>query len=109
MTIAPKRPVHGLARRTNSLTRAARSALGMKSGDGFIPIRPITYHCNRASVFDCTVRDLSDTGAQLTLADVSALPPDFELEIPSKDILVQAHVMWSRGKNHGVRFVQASD
>ena len=64
---------------------------------------------NRASVFDCTVRDLSDTGAQLTLADVSALPPDFELEIPSKDILVQAHVMWSRGKNHGVRFVQASD
>ena len=64
---------------------------------------------NRSSVFDCTVRDLSDTGAQLTLADVSALPPDFELEIPSRDILVPARVMWSRGKNHGVRFVQASD
>jgi PilZ domain len=64
---------------------------------------------NRASVFDCTVRDLSDTGAQLTLADVTALPPDFELEIPSKDMLVQAYVMWSRGKNHGVRFVRATD
>jgi hypothetical protein len=64
---------------------------------------------NRSSVLDCTVRDLSDTGAQLTLADVSALPPDFELEIPSKDVLVQARVMWSRGKNHGVKFVQASD
>ncbi len=63
---------------------------------------------NRASVFDCTVRDLSDTGAQLTLPDVSALPHEFELEIPSKDILVQAQVMWSRGKNHGVRFVQSS-
>ena len=50
---------------------------------------------NRASVFDCTVRDLFDTGAQLTFADVSALPHDFELEIPSKDMLVQAHVMWS--------------
>jgi len=64
---------------------------------------------NRASVFDCTVRDLSDTGAQLTLADVTALPPDFELEIPSRDILVPARLMWSRGKNHGVRFVQAAD
>ena len=62
---------------------------------------------NRSSIFDCTVRDLSDTGAQLTLADVSALPPDFELEIPSKDMFVQAQVMWSRGKNHGVRFVRA--
>ena len=64
---------------------------------------------NRSSVLDCTVRDLSDTGAQLTLADVSALPPDFELEIPSIDMLVQAQVMWSRGKNHGVRFVRAID
>ena len=64
---------------------------------------------NRSSVLDCTVRDLSDTGAQITLADVSTLPPDFELEIPSKDILVQVQVMWSRGKNHGVRFVQATD
>ncbi len=64
---------------------------------------------NRASVFDCTVRDLSDTGAQITLADVSALPPDFELEIPSKGMLVSARVMWSRGKNHGIRFVQAAD
>ena len=64
---------------------------------------------NRASVFDCTIRDLSETGAQLTLADVSTLPRDFELEIPSKDMLVQAHVMWSRGRNHGVRFGQAAD
>ena len=63
----------------------------------------------RASVLDCTVRDLSDSGAQLTLADVSALPPDFELEIPSNDLLVPARVMWSRGKNHGIRFVQAAD
>jgi hypothetical protein len=64
---------------------------------------------NRSSVLDCTVRDLSDTGAQLTLADVSALPHDFELEIPGKSLQVQARLMWSRGRNHGVRFDQASD
>ncbi len=64
---------------------------------------------NRASVFDCTVRDLSATGAQLIFADVSALPPKFELEIPSKDMRVQARVIWSRGQNHGVRFDQAPE
>ena len=64
---------------------------------------------NRPSVLDCTVRDLTDTGAQLTLTDVSALPPEFELEIPSKSLQVQARLMWSRGKNHGVSFVQAAD
>jgi hypothetical protein len=64
---------------------------------------------NRASVLDCTVRDLSDTGAQITLADVSTLPLDFELDIPSKGVLVLARVMWSRGKNHGIRIVQAAD
>ena len=63
---------------------------------------------NRSSVLDCTVRDLSNTGAQLTLPDVSALPPDFELEIPGKNLQVQARLMWSRGKNHGVRFDQTS-
>ncbi len=60
---------------------------------------------NRASVFDCTVRDLSETEAQLTLADVSVLPPDFEFETLSKDLRVRAHAMWSRGATHGIRFV----
>ncbi len=64
---------------------------------------------NRSSVLDCTVRDLSDSGAQLTLADVSALLPEFELEIPGKCLQVQARLMWSRGKSHGVRFDQTSD
>ena len=31
---------------------------------------------NRSFAFDCTVRDLSDAGAQITLAEVSALPRD---------------------------------
>ena len=64
---------------------------------------------NRSSVLDCTVRDLSETGAQLTFADISLLPLDFELEIPSKDLRARVQLVWSRGKNHGVKFVQASD
>jgi hypothetical protein len=59
---------------------------------------------NRASALDCTVRDLSDTGARVTFADVSIPPPEFELEIPSKGLRVQARLVWSRGATHGVAF-----
>jgi hypothetical protein len=63
---------------------------------------------NQGSVFDCTVRDLSETGAQIHLADVGALPEEFTLEIPSKDLRIQARVMWSRGVKHGIMFVEGS-
>jgi hypothetical protein len=59
---------------------------------------------NRASALDCTVRDLSDTGARVTFADVSIPPPEFELEIPSKGLRVHARLVWSRGATHGVAF-----
>ena len=60
----------------------------------------------RSSVLDCTVRDLSGTGARIYFADVSAIPPEFELEIPSKGLLVQGRLMWSRGANHGIMFLK---
>jgi hypothetical protein len=60
---------------------------------------------NRSSVLDCTVRDLSETGARIYFADVSAIPPEFELEIPNRGLRVQGHLMWSRGANHGIMFL----
>jgi hypothetical protein len=59
---------------------------------------------NRSSVFDCTIQNISDSGAQLSFADISLLPPIFELEIPSQDRRIQARVVWWRGKIYGVRF-----
>jgi hypothetical protein len=59
---------------------------------------------NRFSVLDCTVRDLSDTGAGICFADVSLIPPEFELEIPNRGFRVHGSLMWSRGTNHGVMF-----
>jgi hypothetical protein len=61
---------------------------------------------SRSSVFDCTVRDLSDTGARLSFTEVFAIPQEFELEIPSKGVLRPVRVMWSQGTNHGVQFIQ---
>ena len=61
---------------------------------------------NRSSVLDCTVRDLSDTGAGISFASVSPIPTEFELEIPAKGFRVHARPVWSRGANHGVMFWQ---
>jgi hypothetical protein len=55
---------------------------------------------NQASALDCTVRDLSDTGARITFADVSIPPPGFELEIPGKGLRIQARLVGSRGATH---------
>jgi PilZ domain len=60
---------------------------------------------NRSSVLDCTVRDLSDTGAGISFAGISPLPTEFELEIPNRGFRVHGRLIWSRGTNHGVMFL----
>ena len=60
---------------------------------------------NGSSVLDCTVKNLPDIGANLVFADASLLPQDFELDIPSRNLRVQARLIWSRGATHGVMFV----
>ncbi|MBL0406550.1 PilZ domain-containing protein [Microvirga aerilata] len=52
------------------------------------------------------VRDLSDTGARIYFADADTLPPEFKIEIPSKGLQVRSRLVWSRGANHGVMFLE---
>jgi hypothetical protein len=59
---------------------------------------------NRCSVINCTVRDVSDTGARVAFGHIILIPTEFELEIPKKGLFVWARVMWSNGKEHGVKF-----
>ncbi len=60
---------------------------------------------NRCSILDCTIRDLSDTGARIYFADISEIPPEFDLEIPNRRVRVPGRLVWSRGANHGVMFL----
>ena len=60
---------------------------------------------NRFSLIECVVRDISDTGAQISFSHPVELPPELELEIPKKGLSTQAKVMWSDGKNHGLMFI----
>jgi hypothetical protein len=61
---------------------------------------------NQSSPIEFTVRDLSDTGARLYFADGAELPPEFKLEIPSRGLRVASRLMWSRGANHGIMFLE---
>lgn len=61
---------------------------------------------NRQSVIDCTVRDISETGAQIAFDSIFDPPSQFQLEVPRKNQCVWARVAWSNGKNYGVMFFE---
>jgi hypothetical protein len=60
---------------------------------------------DRFSLIECVVRDLSATGARIAFPHLIEIPPEFELEIPKKSLSLRSRVMWSNGKEHGIRFV----
>lgn len=60
-----------------------------------------------ASQIVCTIRDLSATGARIWLLNPIEFPDEFELEIPMLEQAVRARAVWSKGKQHGLEFLQA--
>jgi len=61
---------------------------------------------NRFSLIECTVRNLSQTGARIAFPHPIEIPPEFELEIPRREMSLRAKVVWSDGKEHGIRFIE---
>lgn len=66
----------------------------------------IVYN-NRLSRMECTVRDLSETGARIVFAQPVKVPAEFELQIPKKKLVRRAQVIWYDGQNHGVMFLDS--
>ena len=62
------------------------------------------YFNNRASVFDCLVRDMSLDGARLVLTDLISTPDAIDLYIPQKEQTFSARVAWRNGVELGVEF-----
>jgi uncharacterized protein YceH (UPF0502 family) len=58
-----------------------------------------------ASVFDCIIRDISDTGARLKFSDTIATPEVMELHIPNRQETHIVRVEWRAGDELGVSFV----
>ena len=53
---------------------------------------------------DCTVRNLSETGAALEVASPVSIPEDFTLEIEADH--VPCHVVWRKWSRIGVHFLR---
>lgn len=62
-----------------------------------------------AQLLECTIRDISRSGARLTLADARALPRAFELLIVPTGEIFQATLKWRRGSQAGVHFAGKND
>jgi len=60
---------------------------------------------NHASHMECTVRNVSETGAHIWFPHFVKLPSEFTLEIPRRDQSDRVRLMWSRAKSHGVKFI----
>lgn len=76
--------------------RGARRARVLKQGKILLP--------NNMTPIDCTVRDLSETGAKLILADPAAIPGEFRLVFAADRMMRDVVVMWRRAEALGVRF-----
>jgi hypothetical protein len=63
---------------------------------------------NGAASMDCLVRDLSATGARISLSETAVLPEIFDLYIPQKDRTYRAALRWRREDGIGVTFEDAA-
>jgi hypothetical protein len=60
------------------------------------------------AALDCTVVDLSDTGARLAFGHSINLPGEIEIELSKTHQSVRAAVIWQRENTCGVHFVQGT-
>lgn len=59
---------------------------------------------NLGSVVDCSVRDVSATGARIRCKSQNAIPDEFELLVLSDNWIRLAKVMWRRNDEAGLHF-----
>jgi hypothetical protein len=59
------------------------------------------------SYIDCTVLDISETGARIAVAHPVAASSLIEVHIPAKGQVIEASVVWSANGEIGTRFERA--
>ena len=67
-------------------------------------LKGVVYYDNRNASIDCTIRDLSDTGARITFATMVTVPDNIELHIPQKQRVLLARVLRREPHEIGVSF-----
>lgn len=62
---------------------------------------------NRMSTIDCTIKNISQTGAKVALSDTLTLPTEFEIDIPQKGRSHRARLVWRDKEAIGIEFIDA--
>jgi hypothetical protein len=60
---------------------------------------------NGSSTVDCQLRNISENGARLALFGAATLPEEFELRLPEQGYTRRVRVVWQRGTDIGVRYL----
>jgi hypothetical protein len=68
-------------------------------------LRGEILHSNGASRTECTIRDLSETGARIEAPVSVTVPEHFELSIPQRHVHHRARMVWRHGAEIGVAFL----
>jgi hypothetical protein len=61
------------------------------------------------SVFQCSLRNRSATGAMVRLSDWTELPATFELNVPGQELRLRVRQCWRRGDDVGVAFLSEDE
>ncbi len=59
---------------------------------------------NNLTVIDCTIRDMSETGAKLVCPDAGSIPNEFRLVLTAERLMRDVLVKWRRPGLVGVHF-----
>ena len=65
----------------------------------------IVYN-NQNSTIDCTVKNISHSGAKIELGNTMSIPNAFDLEIPQKGRTYRARLAWRDENAIGVEFIE---
>lgn len=71
-------------------------------------LRGEILHSNGNSKTECTIRDISDTGARLQVPSSVTLPECFDLVIPQKGTSERVRIVWNHGGEIGVLYENRS-
>ncbi len=63
---------------------------------------------NQNSTIDCTIKNISSTGAKIELGNTASVPVEFDLEVPQRGRTYRARIVWRDAAACGVTFVEVA-
>ena len=61
---------------------------------------------NRNSTIDCLIKNISTSGAKISLGNTISVPSEFDLEVPQRARTYRARIVWRDAEALGVTFIE---